>query len=335
MAHPSRRQALSALCAGGSILLAGCATGPDESRGGNETETVAGEGETTPSEPAQSVPEFPEETTADACPPFDEAEQVVCYEAVDPEELPLVLLAETQSVQPDQAAEFTLRNRSGQGFNTNFYHWQLYKRVDGDWYYIVPWSWPQPLNRLAAGDDHTWTLTVATGRLSDGDPIERVEGTESLPVAGLGGGHYAFGTDGWFAAGSHEKPIALAAGFELHTDPLQLTPTAAIEETEWDGETLVARSTRGEPDDEADRPDEFILERTDDSGTDSKQVIAEQVVRNNQLRDTIALSQIYNADRVRLEEYSYSIPPFGLTEARTYEFQDDRYRVTANEGESS
>ncbi|WP_206664909.1 hypothetical protein [Halorubrum salsamenti] len=331
--RPSRRRVLSSICATGGVLLAGCVDGPGESNDTDEGDATTGDdGETTPSDSAQSVPEFPEDTASDACPPFESAERVVCYEAVDPEALPIVLVPETQSVQPDRPAEFTLRNRSERRFETNYYHWQLYKRVDGDWYYIAPESWPEPLTPLAAGDDHTWTVTVATGRVGDGDSVERVEGTESLTLAGLGGGHYAFGTDGWFAAGSYEDPIALAAGFELDADPLRLTPTAAIAETEWDGETLVARSTRGEPDGEDDRPDAFVLERTDDTEADAERVIVEQVVRNDQLRDAVALSRERDADRVRLEEFSDSIPPFRLDDVRTYEFRGDRYRVTTSEG---
>lgn len=336
MTRPSRRQVLSAFYASSGALLAGCTVGPEESNDTNGTDTTTvGDGETTPPGSNQSIPDFPGDTASNACPPFDGAEQVVCYEAIDPEKMPIVLVPETQSVQPNQSTGFTLRNRSGQRFNTNFYHWQLYKRVDGEWHYIVPQSWPEPLTPLEAGEEHTWTVTVATGRVNDGDLIEHIEGTESLTVAGLGGGHYAFGTDGWFAASSHEERLALATGFELNADPLQLTPTETIAETEWDGETLVARSTRGESDGEADQPDAFVLERTDGSETDAKRVIVEQVVRNDQLRDAIALSQKYDADRVRLEEFSRSVPPFRIQDARTYEFRGNRYQVTTREGRSS
>ncbi|AQL44806.1 hypothetical protein BV210_17700 (plasmid) [Halorientalis sp. IM1011] len=121
----------------------------------------------------------------------------------------------------------------------------------------------------------------------------------------------------------------------MNADPLQVTPTNAIAETGWDDETLVARSTRGKSDGESNQPDTFVLERIDGSETDATHVIAEQVVRNTQLRDAIALSQKYDADRVRLEEFSTSVPPFGHQDARIYEFQGDYYRVTVSEGSSS
>ncbi|MFY4814567.1 hypothetical protein ACOJIV_17995 [Haloarcula sp. AONF1] len=329
MAKPSRRQILSGLSAGVGTLLAGC-TAPGESNA-TSTATVGGNSQT---EPTQSVPEFPGDTASDACPPFDDAAQVVCYEAVDPEAMPLVLVPETQTAQPGQPTDFTLRNRSRQRFEANFYNWQLYKQVDRDWYYIMPRAVPQPLTPLAAGEAHTWKLTVTTGSVSDGAAIDRVQGTESLSVDGLGGGRYAFATDGWFEAGTYEEPIALAASFDLQADPLQLTPTAAIAETEWDGETLVARSTRGEADNDNDEHDAYILERTDDSEPHAEQVIIEQVVRDDQLRDAIALSQEYDADRVRIEEFTSSIPPFGLDDSPIYEFQGERYQLTTRAGDS-
>ena len=343
MAKPSRRQILSGLSVGIGTLLAGCTTISDKSNAtstatagsdeSNATSTATADGNS-PTEPTQSVPEFPGDTASDTCPPFDDAAQVVCYEVVDPEAMPLVLVPETQTVQLDQPADFTLQNRSGQRFEANFYNWQLYKRVDGDWYYIMPRAPPQPLTPLAAGETHTWTLTVTTGSVSDGAAIDRVLGTESLSVDGLGGGHYAFATDGWFEAGSYEEPIALAASFDLQADPLQLTPTATITETEWDGETLVARSTRGEAGNDGDKHDAYILERIEDTESDAEQVIIEQVVRNDQLRDAIALSQQYDAARIRIEEFTSSIPPFGLDDSRTYEFRGERYQVTTRAGDS-
>ena len=330
MVQPSRRQFLSALSAGGGTLIAGCTASPDEA---NDTPTATAEDDRL-TESTQSAPEFPGDTTSDACPPFDTAAQVVCYQAVDSETMPLVLAPETQTIQPGQPTAFTLRNQSEQQFQTNYYHWQLYKRVDGDWYFILPQEYPEPLALLEAGDEHSWTLTVRTGRVSDGASIDNVMEPEALTIAGLGGGDYAFGTDGWFESGSYEDPIALATGFELNAEPLQLTPTTAIAETELDGNTLVARSTRGEAND-ADKRDTYILERIDGAETAAQQVIIEQVVRNNQLRDAIALIQEYDVTRVRLTEFSNSIPPFGVNEPQSYEFRGDYYRVTTTKGGSS
>lgn len=330
MPRPSRRQVLSALCSGSGVLFAGCTAGPEASNETNETPTTGGEREKTPPESTRSVPNIPGTTTSNACPPVDRAEQGVCYDAVDPEAMPIVLVPESQSVQPEQPVQFTLRNRSDHRFETNFYHWELHKRVDGDWYSVAPEYWPQPLTPLEAGEEHTWTVTVETGRVNDGASLGHVEGTESLTIAGLGGGHYAFGTDGWFAAGSDTETIDLATGFELHTDQLQLTPTAAISDTTWDGETLVARSTRPNAAGD-DQQDTFVLERIDDSDVDAERVIVEQVVRNDQLRDSIALSRQYGADRVHLEAFSGSFPPSVLDDARTFAFDGIQFRVTVTD----
>jgi hypothetical protein len=330
MAKPSRRQILSGLSAGVGTLFAGCTAATDES----DATSTATAGGNSPTEPIQSVPEFPGDTVSDACPPFDNAAQVVCYEAIGPEAMPLVLVPETQTVQLDQPTDFTLRNRSKQQFLANFYNWQLYKRVDSNWYYIMPRGTPEPLTPLAAGEAHTWTLTVTTESVSDGAAIDMVQGTESLSVDGLGGGHYVFATDGWFEAGSHDEPIALAASFDLQADPLQLTPTAAIAETEWDSETLVARSIRGEATNDGGKHDAYILERIEDPELDADQLIIEQVVRDNQLRDATALSREYDAARVRIEEFSSTTPPFGLDDSYICEFRGERYRLTTRAGDS-
>lgn len=311
MVRPSRRRILSTLWAAGGALLAGCAAPL-----------------------TQSGSRFPPATTSAACPPFEGTDQVVCYGAVDPEDLPVVLVPTSQSLHPDQPTEFTLRNQSDRPFYTNFFSWQLSKRVAGTWYYIAPQVVPQPLMTLAAGEDHTWTMTVVSGRVGTGEPIQQVGGTESVTIAGLGGGHYAFGIAGGLDAGAGTERIGLAAGFEVTADPLRLVPTDAIVETEWDGATLVATSNRGMPDGE-EEPDVYILERMEGPAPGAREVIAEQVVRNPQLRDALALSRSYDADRVRLEEFSGRLPPFGVAEPLTYEFQGQFYRVTAHDGDSS
>lgn len=326
MVPPSRRQILSVLSAGIGIIFAGCTS--DTEPATDDTEDKSPADETGP------IPEFPADTASDACPPFDEADQVVCYDAVDPESIPLALIPETQSVQPDQPTDFTLRNRSDQQFNTNVHHWQLYKQVDGEWYYIMPQSWIEPMTPLEAGEEHTWTATIETGRVSDGDRIEEVVFNEPLTTAGLGGGHYAFGIDGWFTNGSTEESIALATGFELETDPLKLAPTSDISVIKRDGDTLIARSTSDEEENGSSHSDEFILERIENPDTTPKQVIVEQVVRDQQLRNAMALSQEHDAARVRIEAFSRYSPSLRIDDIQSFVFQGSYYRVEINEESS-
>lgn len=322
MSQPSRRQILSVLAGASGGLLAGCA-GERERTTQTPTETDG-----------ESAVEFPDDTTSDACPSVAGADRTVCYDAIGTESIPVVLVPETQTMQPDQPTEFTLQNRSGQELQTNFYDWQIYKRVDGNWYYIIPESTPLPLMRLEAGGQYTWTVTLVPGGVSDSASRSAIEEPDVVTVTGLGGGHYAFVTNGSLpTVSSGMTNIALAAGFDLHTDPLELTTTEAITETEWDGETLIARTTRGRPLDTDDQRDAYVLERIADSDTTAEQVIIEQVVRNDQLRDAIALSQAYDAERVRLEEFSRYTTPFGLDgDVRKYEFRGNRYQVRGIEG---
>ena len=321
MPMPSRLQMLAGLAASGG-LLAGCV---------NRSESATDSPTDTDNDTAVT---FPEDTTADACPSVPGADQTVCYEAVDPDTVPLALVPGSQSLEPDQSTTFTLRNQSEQALQTNFYDWQIYKRVDGDWYYILPDSTPMPLNRLEPGGTHTWTVTVSLDDMTDGGSVDRVEGNDTVTVTALGGGHYAFVTRGSVPTGAAGTAnISFVAGFDLEAPSLELTRTDAIDDTEWDGGTLIAQSTRGSPLDSDDKRDAYILERIDATDTTPEEVIIEQVVRNEQLRDAIALSQAFDADTVRLEEYSRSDPAFGLGDATpTYEFRGQGYRVRGIEG---
>lgn len=326
MTQPSRRELLLTLSASGGAFLSGCVSGLG---GANDTTTVPNcESTSSGSSPS-------EETASDACPPFDEGKREVCYGTVDSESVPVVLIPETQLLRPEESIEFTLRNQSDRELATNFYDWQLNKRVEGNWYRVAPKFTPQPLTPLPAGEEHTWTVTVTRGVVRSGKHIKHTSGTESLTIAGLGGGHYAFETDGYFDDDEDVERFGLAAGFELDAEPLALTQTNAIGETEWDGETLVAVSTRYESEESGPR-DAFILERVDCSppNPDARQFVVEQIVRNNQLRDTVALSQEYDADRVRLREFSRSTPVFGRMNSLTFEFQNRRYQVTTKDGDS-
>ena len=109
---------------------------------------------------------------------------------------------------------------------------------------------------------------------------------------------------------------AYSARFVLDADPLELTPSDAVTEVTQDGETLVAQSSRGSPDREGFRRAAYILDRVETPNADPYHVITEQVVRNHQLRDTLALARIHDVSRVRLEEFIASSLPFGIEEDR-------------------
>ena len=323
MERIDRRGVLAALgLAAGSGVLAGCL----EDRGG---QGAIGGGE-----PPTALP--PEGDLPTACPDYD-VERVICYDEADLGAVDGFLEPSARSVEEGDPIEFELRNESGRTLETNFYNWRIDKHVDGEWHRVAPLFVHQPLMTVSPGASHTWTLTAEENDgIEAGDEIKPAGGTGDLTVQGLGGGHYAFRGRGWFEGESHEEDTAFAATFEIDADPLELTPSNEIADTGWDGEVLVADSTRGDPDSEHTRLGAYELERVEESNVaeadeEPRQMIVEGVVRNEQLRDAIALAHEHDADSVRLEEYDSTHPIFGSRTDGFYEFQGSYYEVTTRE----
>lgn len=269
------------------------------------------------------------------CPEYDRVRRVVCYDDADLDAVDAFLEPSTRTIEPGGLVEFTLRNRGDRTLQTNFYNWNVHKHVDGEWHHVAPRGWNEPLMGVPPGEQHTWRATFENDSIEAGAPVPLAGGTEDLTVAGVGGGHYAFRARGWFAGDDHEQAVAFAATFDLDAEPLALTPTNAVEDSEWEGDTLVARSTRRDPDDEHTRLGAYELERVDGPGEEPRKVIVEQAVRNDQLRDALALALVHGADRVRLEEYDSSTPIFGAYSDGLFEFQGSYYEVTTRELEDA
>lgn len=304
----TRRRLLAAVGAAGSAF-AGCLGGPAD---------AADDDPTTPEG-------FPPN-----CPNYDVAE-VVCYDHVDPDAVDAVLDPSDRVLPPGESISFTLRNRSDRLLQTNFYNWRVDKHADGEWYHVAPRMVLQPLMGIPAGDSHTWTVTVDNGGIADGESVPSVSDTEDVALSALGGGHYAFRGRGWFEGDDHEQDVAFAATFEFDGDPLELTPTNAIAETEWDGDVLIANSTRGDPDGESTRLGAYELERVDSPAEAPRRLITEQVLRRDRLRDAIALADAHDADRVRIEEYDSTTPIFGSRSDGAYAYEGEQYEVTTRE----
>jgi len=321
MDEPTRRALLGTLAGGTVAAVAGCVGGTDDGDDDGEPGTA---------EPDQLQSRLPDETFPESCPAYDGVDRVICYDAVDPEAVPAVLEPAPETVDADGSIDFTLRNNSDRELRSNFYNWRLDKRVEGDWYHVAPHAYNEPLMGLSPEDSHTWTVSIDNEGIADGEAVPRASGTDQLTLGGVGGGQYAFRARGWFAGESYEESIAFAATFEFDGPPIELT-TTSIESVGFDGETLVATSTRGTPDSESSTAGAFELNRVGDVDGDVRRVITEQVLRRPRLRDTIALAHEYDADRIRLEEYSGTTPIFGTSSDGVYEFQGAYYEVTTTE----
>jgi hypothetical protein len=347
--HLRRRTLLAAIgSAAGSSLLAGClvsdgsdeSTNPDENGtpngngSGNGTGTDTGNGTANWGEGGeQPRSRFSGDSAQSECPPYDNVDKVVCYDAIadDTDTVDAYLEPSTRTFRTDESVEFTLHNTSNQVLQTNFYNWNVHKYVDGEWYYVAPREWNEPLMELPPDGSHAWTLSVDNAGIDDGTSIPRVSATENVTLAGLGGGQYAFRARGWLADDGYENAQAFAATVEFDADAIVLTPTSAIESTEWDGETLVAHSTRGDADDEAFTYAAYELQHVENPEKAPTSMITEQVLRNDQLRDTLALSYRHGASTVRLEEYTGITPVFGARSEGVIEFQGETFVVTTRE----
>lgn len=325
----NRRQVL-AMFAGGTAL-AGCVSGDT---GDDDNSDDDGNGAGNDPEPTDDPPEskLPDEPFPEECPAYDDVDRVICYDAVDAEEVPAILEPSTREVGADDSITFTLSNRTDAMLQTNFYNWLLSKRVDGEWYRIEPQEWPEPLMAVEPGESHEWSIAVDNAGIEDGASVSGTSGETGGTVEGLGGGHYAFRARGWFDEDTYEDAMAFAATFEIDADALAVTATDAIESTTWDGETLVADSSRGDPD--SDTLGAYELERVDDYDDEAPTVITEQLLRNDQRRDAVALAERYDADRVRLEEYTGTSPIFGSRSDGVFEYQGMYYEVSTEEIEA-
>jgi hypothetical protein len=230
---------------------------------------------------------------------------------------------------PTATFEFTLRNETDVRFDTNFYAWRVWKRVDGEWFHVAPQGWNDPLMALGPGDSHVWKLTV-DGR-ENRAPSTAASGTETLSLTGLGGGTYAFVVDGWFATADHENSVGFAARFDLGGDPVELTPTSEVTETTREDGTVVV-DTAHEAGDGARRA-AFVVERLGtDSGetppTDVRRLVTEQVLRDRRLRNTLPFFED-GVETVRLEEQNSVWPAFGVRRPQRIVYEGVHYRLSA------
>ncbi|SEO86708.1 hypothetical protein SAMN04487948_10655 [Halogranum amylolyticum] len=271
--------------------------------------------------------------TEAAGPPWDDdVKRVVAWPDVT-DETPVALTPATQRGSlPTATVEFTLTNDTDVRFDTNFYAWRVWKRVDGEWFHVAPRAWNQPLMSLAPDESHAWTLTVDNTRLDD-EPLPRAGGTEELSLAGLGGGTYAFTVDGWFAGEGYRDGVGFVARFDLDGDPVELTPTDEVTATTRDGDAVVVetdRETGGES-----RLAAFVVERVESSVSESadddvRRLVTEQALRDRKLRNTLSFFEA-GVETVRLQEQNSVWPVFGVREPRTIAYDGVRYRLSAEE----
>ncbi|WP_435360696.1 hypothetical protein [Haloarchaeobius sp. DFWS5] len=328
-----RRALLSTVALG----LGGCLASDDPGSSSSTSSTTHSQTTSDGTTPAQSTttgtgtadpPEVGVPVDQTDCPAAagDDA-RVVCWPVMADE--PLVLSASKETVShPTDEVEFTLHNETDASFATNFYGWGLEKRVDERWYHVTPWTVPEPLMYVPSGESHTWTVS-----LGDGDVTTRrtQKGQESVSLAGLGGGEYAFTNSGWFEGTDYEETsVGLAAQFTIDGPAIELRPSSRVTGSTRDGSVVTVE--RSHPDNYQGRLAEYRVRRVD-SAPDPRQFITEQVLRFEYLRDTLSAFES-GVDTVRLVEQNGTHPAFGVHDAEYVRYEGQTYEITANELES-
>lgn len=323
-----RRALLASLALGATGCLA--PAGDDRPTTANRSPDPAATRSASPSDTAEPPTDYPDlgVPAAEAGgPPFDDTvARVVWWGEAEPTD-PVRLVAEPRSGSlPGATFRFSLVNDSEQPFGYNPYNWGLWKRADGSWFYVAPRIVPQPLSYLRPGETKTWTLAV--GR-SGSSPTDGDTGQDEITADRLGGGTYAFETDGWFEGQHYTESTGLAVRFELSGDPVTPSLDDSVTETTRDGSTVTVRTDVSS--DENTRPCVFVVERADEPNAERR--IAEQVVRDPRLRKTLP-AFVAGVDRVRLVEPNGTLPPFGVSEPWTFRYGGESYRVSAHEAET-
>ncbi len=254
------------------------------------------------------------------CPRYsDRVETVVCTpEPADSEAQMAMRPARPSGSLPETDFEFTLANERGSRYETNFYAWRLQKYVDGTWFHVVPQGWPERLMQLEPGGSHSWEIAV------DNTDRERSlpgsQGADSATVVGLGGGIYSFGVEGRFADDPADAMTAFVTRFGLDGSELTLRPTPGVENRVRDGDAVRLTWRREEGD-----PVTYRVTALKSVPADAVPVIVEQVIRDDALRNALALFERWT--RFVEIETSTAALSTGLPDDRTIEFAGTAYRI--------
>jgi hypothetical protein len=221
----------------------------------------------------QPGPAVPRDVLDIAMPSLPHSEATDWYHEATPE-TPAYLEPSTQRLSLPGAVDLTLTNHTHGNLSGN--SWNLYKRVDGKWFYLEPWGHTAVLRMIPPGGEREYHL-----RAFHGDPVP----CDGISVGNLGGGTYAFesmyGTDG--DAGADLGNFAALLDVEAPSVEIRPSPEADLA-VERDGDTVHVEWPR--------RPEleraELTVGRPD--GTPTERLLPEQVLRsrNRGLRNTLA-----------------------------------------------
>lgn len=221
----------------------------------------------------------------------------------------------TETVELPGTIKFELRNRSAEPMLGNPRYWRVHKLVEGEWFPIAPWQWPQPATVLGPGERDQSTLA-----LFHGEPID----IEARTVGYIGGGTYAYEL-----RFSTEEPRTHAAMFEVEAPDVTLDIEERATVTEDGLTTVVTMPNHAD----ASRPATAVVTPTDE--TPDKRLLPEQLPRRRfrVLWNSLPLftakdsrEEIY----VRTDQATVREVLDDADDESVFEYRNMTYRVTAS-----
>lgn len=267
--------------------------------------------------------------------PADGPARVVCT-SVGEDPLHMALVGSERTNGPAAADfRFDLTNTVPRRYDTNPFHWVVWKRHEGVWFSLYPRRMEMPALTLWPGEAMQWRLVVRTGEPVVGETAFARGDSTGARLAALGGGEYAvsnLGTFGGVGRSAEATAVRFATRFSLETPPVELVRSSPKGPnqygprwvTDWfrDGATVTVR---------VDPPwgggeDRLLVERTDDSP--DRWLLPEHVVRRWWLRDALAFFEA-DIDRVRLRAPSERVSPFFSPGSFVLRFEGETYRLSS------
>jgi len=250
---------------------------------------------------------------ADADPPtLVGAERMAWFHDAGPETTRYVRPS-TESVDLPGTIEFEFHNRREEPVVGNPLYWRVHKLVDGEWFPIAPWLWPQPATELGPGERNRSTLALFHGEAVDID-------TRTLGY--VGGGTYAYELN----INAFEPPT-FAAMFEVDAPSLTLD---IEEEATVTGDGATTEVTLPN---HSDRREPATAVITPANGTPNRRLLPEQLPRRRfrVLRNSLPLligEDSRNEVQVRTNQVTvHEVRDYFDGEA-VFAYQDRTYRVT-------
>lgn len=239
-----------------------------------------------------------------------------------------VSVSPTIAELPSDAVEFTIENRADEAFKWNAYNWVLRKWDGNEWRRIAPLAIPGSLDRLPAGESHTYRIKRVKYKSANGSRVYVTE--EHVTLEGLGPGVYGFSTDGYFES-SPDDEFAVAAVFGFAGEAPPIGPTDGVDRVERDGAELRVHAVLPEH-----GRSELVVSLVD--GDPDVRLLAEHVHQLRPLLNSLpylaidgveAVRYVGHADEVNLlDSYLPAVSPDGAT---GYGFRDLVFEVASRE----